>query len=349
MSLHVAGDGTTPDGSKPAASDVATSRFGRLESVSLREYWHDEARDFTPWLAEEENLALLSETIGLNLELVAVEQYVGPFRADIIARDEDIEVIVENQLDTTDHKHLGQLLLYAANRGSQVIVWIARRVTDEHRQAIDWLNEQTQARFYALEIVLWRIGNSPVAPQFNVVCAPNELAREVRSSGGELGPARQQQLAYWTAFTEWLNNQDTPFQDKKPPTGHWLRLRIGTSRGFIALTALRSGQLGVELYLRGATATVVYEALDAQRAAIEAELGDIGELDWQPLPEKTACRIAVYRNIHTLQDETKWPDAFSWMLERAVKFRDAFAERLKEVVVPDTGGVSPALDVSAED
>ncbi len=108
----------TVTSAEPGPAEVQPPRFGRLEPVQLRKYWKDEARDFTPWLAREENLTLLGDAVGMSLELVAVEQYVGPFRADIIAKDDDVEVIVENQLDATDHKHLGQLLVYAANRGS---------------------------------------------------------------------------------------------------------------------------------------------------------------------------------------------------------------------------------------
>ena len=105
----------------------------------MRDYWVDEARDFTPWLAEEENLALLADTLGLSLELVGTEQRVGPFKADIVAKDGDDTVIIENQLDATDHKHLGQLLVYAAGRNAKTVVWVAkrghRRVPQGHRLA----------------------------------------------------------------------------------------------------------------------------------------------------------------------------------------------------------------------
>ena len=125
-----------------------------------------------PWLAREENLALLGETLGLELELEAVEQGVGPFRADIVCRDtvSNSRVLVENQLQGTDHRHLGQIFTYAAGLDAVTVVWIAARFTDEHRAALDWLNEITDQRvnFFGLEIELWRIGGSPLAPKFNV-------------------------------------------------------------------------------------------------------------------------------------------------------------------------------------
>src|SRR3954454_8795457 len=148
-------------------------QLGRLQRVSVRDYWLDEAREFTPWLAQEENIALLGETIDLELEVEAQERNVGPFRADILCRDTITGhfVLIENQLERTDHIHLGQLLTYAAGLEAVTIVWVARQFTEEHRAALDWLNgiTNTTINFFGLEIELWRIGNSDLAPKFNAV------------------------------------------------------------------------------------------------------------------------------------------------------------------------------------
>ena len=332
---------------QPPPAEPEPSQFGRLESVQLRKYWRDEARDFTPWLAREENLTLLGEAIGMNLELVAVEQYIGPFRADIIAKDEDVEVVVENQLDTTDHRHLGQLMVYAANRGSGVIVWIARQVTDEYRKVIDWLNEKTDVSFFALEVELWRIGSSPVAPKFNVVCEPNELARAVRSTsgGGERSETAQLQLEFWTGLLEVMSERDVPFNTPKIGARHWCDLRIGTSRGHIGLTALRNGRLSCEFYTSHSQSAVIYETLESDKKPIEAELGLAGELDWQPLPEGKSCRIALYKETGSLDDRGKWPDSFSWMLTWAVKFNEVFTQRVKNIALPEP--VNAEVDATA--
>jgi hypothetical protein len=334
-----ASDGATAAPATPApralSPEPEAPRFGRLETVPLRKYWRDEARDFTPWLAREENLTLVGEAIGMSLELVATEQYIGPFRADIIARDEDIEVIIENQLDATDHRHLGQLIVYAANRGAGVIVWVARQVTDEYRKVIDWLNEKTDVSFFALEVELWRIGSSPVAPKFNVVCEPNEFARAVRSTGGDVGETAQLQLEFWTGLVEVMSERDSSFNLPKIGTHHWCDLRIGTSRGHVGLTALRNGRLSCELYLGHSQSGVIYEQLDADRATIEAELGLEGKLDWQPLPEKKSCRIALYKETGSLDDRDQWPGSFAWMLDWAEKFKAAFAQRVKDIVLPE--------------
>ena len=147
-------------------------KLGRLERVKLREAWSTEAQDFTPWLAREENLAILSETLEVELQPEAQEKSVGPFRADILCRNADdggTWVLIENQLERTDHLHLGQLLTYAAGLNAVTICWIAASFTDEHRAALDWLNEITDERFhfFGLEVELWRIGDSEPAPKFN--------------------------------------------------------------------------------------------------------------------------------------------------------------------------------------
>jgi len=155
--------------------------LGRLAKVELRDVWKNEAQDFTPWLAEEDNLALLGDTIGLDLELEAVEKGVGPFSADIVCKEtaNNTNVLIENQIERTDHTHLGQIMTYAAGLNAVTIVWVAKRFTDEHRAALDWLNEITNEdiTFFGLEVEVWRIGDSAKAPKFNVVSKPNEWTK----------------------------------------------------------------------------------------------------------------------------------------------------------------------------
>jgi hypothetical protein len=149
--------------------------LGRLTRVDLRNIWTSESIEFTPWLGREENLAVLTEALGIDLELEAQEEAVGPFRADIFCRDigTGAWVLVENQLERTDHVYLGQLLTYASGLEAVTIIWIAARFTEEHRSTLDWLNKITDdsVRFFGLEVELWRIGDSPAAPKFNIVVA----------------------------------------------------------------------------------------------------------------------------------------------------------------------------------
>lgn len=160
--------------------------LGRLESVDLRTAWTSEPRDFTPWLAGEENLALLGETLGLELEADGTEMGVGPFSADILCHLPGTEhwVLIENQLEQTDHTHLGQIITYAAGLDALTVIWVAARFVEEHRAALDWLNDNTAEgiSFFGVEVQLWRIGDSPPAPRFNVVSKPNAWTKKVRES-----------------------------------------------------------------------------------------------------------------------------------------------------------------------
>ena len=155
--------------------------LGRLERVDLRQVWQREANSFTPWLAE--NLHLIGEAIEMDLSLEAVEKTVGTFRADIVARNvkTDDWVLIENQLERTDHSHLGQILTYAAGLKATTVVWIAYQFADEHTAALDWLNSVTDEniRFFGLQIELWRIDSS-MAPKFNIVSRPNTWIKKGR-------------------------------------------------------------------------------------------------------------------------------------------------------------------------
>ncbi len=166
-------------------------KLGRIERVELRSIWTSEDKHFTPWLAQPENLKILEETLGIELELEAQEKYVGPFRADILCKntvEKDSWVIIENQIERTDHKHLGQLLTYAAGLKASTIVWISAEFSEEHRATLDWLNQMADksARFFGLEIELWKIGDLPAAPRFNIVCQPNDWETTVRDAAKTL-------------------------------------------------------------------------------------------------------------------------------------------------------------------
>jgi hypothetical protein len=162
--------------------------LGTLDRVDLRKVWANEAGEFTPWLATEAGLKLLGATLGFELQLETVEKDVGPFSADILAKRTDIAddhwVLIENQLERTDHLHLGQLLTYAAGLKAATIIWVASEVRDQHRAALDWLNEITGEafEFYGLEIELWRIGQSVAAPKLNIVCRPNDFQRATKGA-----------------------------------------------------------------------------------------------------------------------------------------------------------------------
>ena len=233
-------------------------KLGRIDPVDIRTVWQNEAGDFTPWPAEEENLATLGEALHLGeLSLQSTELRVGDFSADIVAVDEGgVQVLVENQLQPTDHRHLGQVLTYLAGIGSNEasVVWVATRFREEHRAAIDWLNRSTidGYDFFAVEIEVIRIGDSAPAPRFNVVAMPNDWARQarqaVRSASSETGALYQQ---YWLALREAYQAEGEKGRFPKAWPRQWLPFRIGRSGFQLAAVANKSERvIRVELYMR---------------------------------------------------------------------------------------------------
>ncbi|MBS3966322.1 MAG: DUF4268 domain-containing protein [Truepera sp.] len=307
--------------------------LGRLEPVSLRDFWQDEARHFTPWLALPENLKLLGDALGIELEFEATESRVGIFKADIVAKEvgTDDRVIVENQLQRTDHDHLGKLLTYAAGLGAKTVVWVAEQISDDHRRALDWLNEITgeMFSFFALEIELWRIGESAPAPKFNLVCRPNDWAKSLTSpdSVGEPTETRLSQLEFWSALVECGRQKGASVSFRKPRPQHWYSLAVGRSRFNLSLTAhTKLHRIGCELYIRHPKySKKAFALLLSQKEAIEAELGP---LDWQELPHRRDCRIVQYRS-GDIEDRTEWPEQHAWLLERLEAFKRTFSERVR--------------------
>jgi hypothetical protein len=317
--------------------------LGRLVEVDLRQYWEDEARDFTPWLAQEENLRLLGESIGIPLEPAGTEQPVGAFKADIVAREVggDGYVLIENQLDRTDHDHLGKLITYAAGRGAKAAVWIAREVTEEHRKALDWLNEVSVegVGFFGVEIGLWSIGGSPPAPRFNVVVQPNEWARITKAPPGETTETQQLQYEFWRGLIEFGRGQGaTVSLRQQPRPQNWYTVAVGRTGFSIALTVNTKGQrVGCELYIDRPDGKRAFSLLMAQRERFEAALG---ALDWQELLHRRASRVVQYRPADPYDRHT-WPDLFGWLLDRAEAFHRVFAPAIKALDLRTEGDEGP--------
>lgn len=297
--------------------------LSRLEKVPLRDAWRHESGDFTPWLAESDNLMLLADAIGLSeLECVAVEHQVGDFKLDMLCTDGDDQVIIENQLEKTNHTHLGQILAYAAGVGARKVIWIAESFRPEHAAALQFLNENTteELSFFAVEVELWKIGDSPLAPKFEVVVKPNdwvksgrEQARAVTSSS----TIKQLQMRFWLALIEHLNAAAPGIRPQKPRPQHWLNLSIGKAGFNLAVTAnTRNERIGVELYFSGSDSKKNFADLMTHKAAIEKDIGF--ELDWQELPDAKACRVASWYPDASLVDESRWAEYLNWVERRLV-------------------------------
>jgi len=325
---------------------MTQSNLGRLEQVDLRSIWANESSDFTPWLAQEDNLRLLGETIGIDLELEAQEQSVGPFSADIFCKDvsDNSWVLIENQLEKTDHVHLGQLLTYAAGLQAVTIIWISQRFTDEHRAALDWLNEITDERFrfFGLEIEAWKIGSSNIAPKFNIISKPNDwvtniLRKTSLMTRGELTDAKKLQLEFWTAFAAHCSGTFTGFRVTKPLPQSWMNLGVGRSGFNVTAVAalwdslnnnLESHEIRAELYIGSINAKVHFEVLENNRSEIETALNR--KLTWHNSENARSCRLYT-RKSADLNDRTHWPEYFEWLVTELNDFHQVFSPMVKSL------------------
>lgn len=331
----------------PQRQLMSTKNLGRLQKVDLREAWASESNDFTPWLAQEENLRLLGEAIGIELELESQEKEVGPFRADILCKDTatDDWVLIENQIERTDHSHLGQLLTYAAGLNAVTIVWIAQRFTEEHRAALDWLNERTDDKIhlFGLEIELWRIGDSPIAPKFNIISQPNDWSRTVQQAAaatGEVSVHKQLQLRFWTAFRQYMEAKGSFVRCQKPLPQHWTNHAIGRSGVHLtsiastwnSVTNCKGPEIRAELYMNGAPAKQEFAALAKQKESIEQALGF--PLVWHNPESKAACRLYTRQDADFL-NEALWPQHFEWLRQRLEKMHKVFAPIVRNLQVEE--------------
>lgn len=318
--------------------------LGRLEKVQLRQVWSSESSDFTPWLAREENLALLGETIGIELELEKQEKEVGPFSADILCKNTvtDEWVLIENQLERTDHKHLGQLITYAAGLQAVTIVWIAEQFTEEHRAAMDWLNERTDDKInlFGLEIELWRIGDSSIAPKFNIISQPNEWAKTVQLvaiSGSGISSHKEFQRGFWIAFRSFMEESKSGIRCQKPSPQHWMNHAIGRTGAHLASivslwsseSGLKDPEIRVELILDGSRSKQEYTALNNKKEEIEAALGF--SLIWHNPQDKNMCRIFCRKRADFL-DRSLWPEQFMWLKEKLEIMHKVLSPEVKSLV-----------------
>lgn len=290
-------------------------------------------------------MELLGEAIGIDLELEAQEQYVGPFRADILCKDtaNGNWVLIENQLARTDHGHLGQLITYAAGLQAVTIVWIATPFTEEHRAALDWLNNITDEKFnfFGLEVELWRIGDSPFAPKFNIVSKPNDWSKTVYAGAARverenLSETKNLQLRFWTYFREFAETRNTVFRLTKPQPQNWMVISIGRS-GFKLNAVASTWNSETESYETGEIraefeiykdSEKYYPLLYAEKDQIEDELGY--GVTWYNVPNKISKRIYTRRSID-LTDEGDWENQSAWLIDRLEEFHRVFAPRVRNL------------------
>lgn len=309
--------------------------IGSIERVPIASVWPHEANDFTPWLAE--NLPLLGNELGMDLELEGVEVPVGNFSLDILARDANSEAVVaiENQIANTDHTHLGQLLTYSAGKNASVVVWIATEFRDEHRAALDWLNEGTKdsLSFFGIEIDAVRIGNSLPAPLFRLAAAPNTWSKDVQESQAEVTPRQEKYIHFWRPLLEDLR-QSHGWNIGTRNKGSSYNAGAGINSGAFGRTMRFTweDEARVELVIKSPEKSwnkAAFDLLQESRGQIEESLGPV---IWERLDDAKMSRVVVSRPGHIDASEDELSQIRTWMIDHLTRFRTAFGPFLEDVL-----------------
>ncbi len=300
--------------------------LGKLEKVNLKDVWKHEEYDFSKWLSTEENLAELSDTIGIDIIFEERESSVGRYSVDIFANESgsDRKIIIENQLEKSDHDHLGKIITYAAGKDAKTIIWIVKKAMEEHRQAVDWLNSHTDedVGIFLLEIELWKIGNSNPAPKFNIVAKPNEWGKVVKTSNN-LTDTKKFQLEFWQGFLEYgeaYSNFAKRFNSRKAYPQHWYDISAGCSKYHISLLCnISRNEISSEIYI--SDSKEIYDKFYKNKELIEENLGY--KFEWKRLEDSKASRIIVARKVDNFNKENL-EDYYRWLCDKAISMKEIF-------------------------
>jgi len=303
-----------------------SKKLGRLEEVDIRELWAHEQYNFSNWLSKEENIELLNEAVGLTLTDIDKEVYVGSYRCDLVAIDETtgIKVIIENQMEATNHDHLGKIITYASGLDAYVVIWIVKEAREEHKSAIEWLNNNLvkDISFFLLEIHAYKIGDSLPAPKIEIIEKPNDFVKSTKSSkDGELSKVQSERLNFWTEFNRLVSDNGKPFNIRKPTTDHWYDVALGTSAAHISITLVnKEKSIGVEVYINDNKD--LFDNLYLHKEEIESKLGF--SMVWERLGDKKASRIKHYIPGLNFNNKSNYPKLMSEIINKVIVVRDVF-------------------------
>ena len=310
--------------------------WGTIKPVDLRQVWPNEAADFTPWLAA--NLDNLGEALGLDLELQTSEAPVGSFSLDVLAHDlgSGRPVIIENQLEATNHSHLGQLLTYAAGYDAYAAVWLVREFRDEHRAALDWLNQRTgeDTAFFGVVVEAIRIDGSRPAPQFRVVAMPNDWSKtapNIKPGPGDK-PNGERYRFYFQSIVDTMREQHNFTVRTRPGTQNRYDITSGFPGIWFRLAFRSQGKARVDVHINGRNRDAnkrVFDYLETYQESIEAELGDA--LVWERLDNFQRCRISAVRDGSIDDDPENLEELQEWMVERLLAFKRVFTPHFQEL------------------
>lgn len=308
---------------------IRMSKLGKLKEVNIREVWPHEQYDFSKWLSQEENINELGEVLNLSLTDIETEKFVGSYRCDILGRDEITGklVLIENQLEPTNHDHLGKIITYASGLDASVVVWIVETAREEHASAIEWLNKHTSddLAFFLVEIHAYTIADSLPAPYFKIIEQPNDFVKTVKSvsKAKNLTPSQEYRLDFWTRFNEVLEANGKPFNKHKASTDHWYSVAVGTSQGVINIDLVnKDHRIRVGFWITDNKE--LFDYLHENKDAIEAAFG--GELHWNRIDNKKASLVSSSIKGLDFKKQDNYPELMLQTIDTVVRLRNAIKD-----------------------
>lgn len=310
--------------------------FGELKKISLREIWSHEASDFTPWL--ESNIEALGKVLGLELEVTDREASVGDFSLDLLAKDlgSSRTVIIENQLTQTDHDHLGKLLTYAAGFDASTVVWVSEVIRDEHRQALEWLNQRTdtETHFFAVVVEVLKIDESKPAFNFKPVVFPNEWQKSQRqSTSTSRSPKGEKYRAYFQALIDELSENHNFTGARTAQTRNRHYFSSGTQGIYYEVRFTQRGKVRAGVYIGQGSQEEnknLFDALRKRQAEITSSFGR--ELEWERQDKDVISRIAVYRDGLIESSDSELEEIRKWHIEKLLKLKQVFTAEIEQAL-----------------
>lgn len=301
-------------------------KLGKLKEIDIRTVWAHEQYDFSKWLATEENIKELGDVLNLSLTEIETEKFVGSYRCDIVCKDEITgkSVLIENQLEPTNHDHLGKIITYASGLDASVVVWVVASAREEHASAIEWLNKHTTSDvdFFLIEVHAYTIGDSAPAPMFKVIEQPNDFAKSVKSlaNSGELNESQVRRLEFWNMLNDALDQKGKPFNKHKATTDHWYTVAVGSSQCYISIDLVnKEHKIRVGLWVTDNKE--MYDMFYSHREEIEAAFGE--PLDWDRLDNKKASIFSTSIPGLNFNKQDNYPELIDMAIEKTVKLREA--------------------------
>lgn len=302
-------------------------KLGKLKEIDIRKVWEHEQYDFSKWLSKEENISELGDTLGLSLTDVETEKFVGKYRCDIICKDEltGKSVLVENQLEPTNHDHLGKIITYASGLDAAVIVWIVQNARQEHASAIEWLNKHTddEISFFLIEIHAYTIGESDPAPMFEIIEKPNDFSKSMKeyAKQGEMNASQASRLDFWNQFNDILEDRGLPFNKRKASTDHWYSVAIGSSQCHINIELVNQKHF-VRTGLWIPDNKDLYDALFEKKEVVEEAAKET--LTWDRMDDKKGASITVQIPGLDFSKKEAYAELINKTIDKTIRLRNAF-------------------------